>query len=488
MVRITIRSDSGRPSGAKAEKPGPTGFHKIFTTFSRAADNPASGLAQSVSMKSHLLSIALVLAGIGSLPSESPRAITLETRLQQEKIHRSAERCTLQVDLVGIDRVEKRTAPINLAVVLDRSGSMEGEKLEEAREAALVAFDQLAGSDVFSLVVYDQEVDVLIAAQPVWKLEDIRRILRQVESRGSTALHAGVSTGAEQLEEFFDKNHINRVILLSDGIANVGPSSPGELAKLGARLRRSGISVSTVGLGNDYNENLMTALAEAAAGNYYYVEDPEELPGIFASELGEIKGLVARDVILRIELPAEIKEARVLGDDRHQSQNGVLEIPLDDLFAGQTRRFLIDCTLPDEKPERLAVATTQLVYHDARTGERQETSRKAEAETTDDLAAAEKSQDLTVMANRVTVENRIAKEEAMKLLDDGDSEAAQQVLRSRYEVNQTLPAAVAGAARIDEAQDFLSATQRRLAEEGDLSKADKKAIKYRNYQEKYQRE
>src|SRR5208337_1493072 len=120
---------------------------------------------------------------------------------------------------------------------------------------------------------------------------------------GSTALYAGVKMGADQLQEYFSSKRINRVILLSDGIANVGPSSPRQLCRLGNDLAERGISVTTIGVGDNYNEDVMAGLAEASDANYYYVQDTEKLPEIFAKELGELLTVAARDVRIEITCP-----------------------------------------------------------------------------------------------------------------------------------------------------------------------------------------
>ena len=187
----------------------------------------------------------------------------------------------VQVEVEGRKADDSRRAPMNLSIVLDRSGSMEGAKIEKARQAAAMAVDKLGDDDFFSLVTYDNETDLLIAPERIGgrdHREDLKARIHRIQPGGSTALHAGVVLGAKQVRRYFARERVNRVILLSDGIANVGPSSTSDLASLGRELRGDGIAVSTIGLGDDYNEDLMTALAEASNANYYYVKDAEKLP------------------------------------------------------------------------------------------------------------------------------------------------------------------------------------------------------------------
>ena len=269
-------------------------------------------------------------------------AINLSVKPEREVIPTSGTKETIvQIELNAGEAKRKRTAPINLALVLDRSGSMAGTKLEKAKQAAGVALDQLGSDDYFSLVVYDNEAEVLIAPQKVEDKDALKKQIHAIRDGGGTALYAGMEKGAAQLRKFFDKEKVNRIILLSDGNANVGPSQPGDLAKFGKELRQDGLSASTVGLGEDYNEDLMTALAEASHANYYYVQDVEKLPGIFSEELGTVKSVVARNVKITITLPSGIKPCGVLGEDDITFNGQSVTIPLSDFFGSQKRRFLL---------------------------------------------------------------------------------------------------------------------------------------------------
>jgi len=138
----------------------------------------------------------------------------------------------VRVELVGAEQAaDEKRAPVNLAIVLDRSGSMGGEKIKRAKEAAINAVGQLGPNDIVSIVAYDSVVTTLV---PATKLTDVKSVIeeiRSIEVGGSTALFAGVSKGAAEVRKFSDKEHVNRVILLSDGLANIGPSSAGELAR-----------------------------------------------------------------------------------------------------------------------------------------------------------------------------------------------------------------------------------------------------------------
>src|SRR5580765_3035234 len=182
-----------------------------------------------------LVSLAAALAQAASA-SPAPD-VTLRVTPERDYIYRLGPReLIVQVEVEARKNDDGKRSPMNLAIVLDRSGSMEGAKLEKARQAAAMAVDKLNDDDIFSLVTYDDQTDLLIPPERVGgrdHREEIKAKIHRIQAGGSTALHAGVTLGAKQVRRLFEKERVNRVILLSDGIANVGPSSTSDLARLG---------------------------------------------------------------------------------------------------------------------------------------------------------------------------------------------------------------------------------------------------------------
>src|SRR6056297_1615193 len=152
----------------------------------------------------------------------------------------------VRIALTGFELAsEAERPPVNVALVLDHSGSMSGKKLRRAKEAAAAAIDRLRDDDIVSVVMYDSNVTVLVPATKATDRQSIKAAIDSVTAGSSTALFAGVSKGGAEVRKFLDKDQVNRVILLSDGLANVGPDSPQELEGLGRSLMKEGISVST---------------------------------------------------------------------------------------------------------------------------------------------------------------------------------------------------------------------------------------------------
>ena len=282
---------------------------------------------------------AQVAPGSSCAPGSGSGAdLTLRVTPERGLVYSAGSReVVVEID-VEAGRVEAaHRGPMNLALVLDRSGSMQGPKIEKARQAACVALDQLADDDYLSLVVFDHRTELLIPPVRVGGAEHreaLKSRIDRIRPGGSTAIYAGVSLGAEQVRAHLDKEFVNRIILMSDGIANVGPSRTSDLAALGRDLRREGLGVTTIGLGDDYNEDLMTALAEASDANYYYVRDAEKLPGIFSEELGAVRSVVAREIRIRIRTPEGVRLKEIIGRPEIECGGDSAEIALPEFFGG----------------------------------------------------------------------------------------------------------------------------------------------------------
>jgi Ca-activated chloride channel homolog len=197
-----------------------------------------------------------------------------------------------------VDKVER--SPLNIGLAIDRSGSMAGNKIEYARQAAIYAVEQLLPTDRVSVTIYDEEIQVLVPSTLAENKADICRKIKTIQSRGMTALHAGWLESGVEVSKYSAPNQIDRVLLLSDGLANVGETNPDMIAGDVHGLAKRGVNTSTMGVGDDYNEDLMEAIARSGDGNYYYIEDPEQLPKFFAAELQGLLALYGQKVSLGI--------------------------------------------------------------------------------------------------------------------------------------------------------------------------------------------
>jgi Ca-activated chloride channel family protein len=192
--------------------------------------------------------------------------------------------------------------PKRLALVVDRSGSMDGQPLTEALRCVTHIADCMTPADALSVVVYDDKVNVLLPLATVTNPTRIRQAVANVTSGGMTDLFAGWEAGAKQLEGGVAST-ISRVILLSDGQANHGLCEQAEIEKLCSALLARGISTTTVGLGNGFNEDLMIAMARAGGGQQYYGQTADDLFDSFDEEFQLLQALCLRQLDLKL-IPA----------------------------------------------------------------------------------------------------------------------------------------------------------------------------------------
>lgn len=336
----------------------------------------------------------------------------------------------LRLSLKGLPiATRKERPPVNVALVLDRSGSMKGARIASAKAAANAALERLSARDLVSVVAYNHEVDVLQPSAPRGDGHALNGKIEKLTAEGRTALHAGVASGATQVERNLDEMRVNRVILLSDGMANVGPSSPRELGELGRKLGAKGISVSTIGLGLDYNEDLMQRLAAASDGNHAFVEDPEDLSTIFASEFGDALSITAKDIEIMIECRIGFKPVRVLGREA-QIEGNRIRLKLNQLQGANERYFIVELEQPEVRtPGDAQVASISVDYLDLSSGDRRQAEATATARYSASKEEADKSINKAVMSQVTTQVATETSEHAVELRDKGDISGARKLLQ-----------------------------------------------------------
>lgn len=326
-------------------------------------------------------------------------------------------------------RSDRERPPINVAIVVDRSGSMSGKRIRAAKKAARVALDRLSSNDIVSLVSYNQDVQVLHRATRLkGARDDLERAIERLSANGTTALYDGVEEGGEQVQKYLSDNKVNRVILLSDGLANVGPSKPSDLARLGRRLASDGITVTTIGLGLDYNEDLMQRLAASSDGNHAFVEHPGDLAEIFDKEFGDALSVAARDIRIIIECRQGFRPKRILGREADISGN-TITLKMSQLQAANERYVIVELEAPaNASVGTQDVADVRVDYFDLETNRRDRVEAPVRARLTDSKQDATESINKSVMS-KVTMQ--IATEEnekAVALRDKGKVKEARQVL------------------------------------------------------------
>jgi len=353
----------------------------------------------------------------GVLPSGGPQRTVLKVALDPAKT-----------------RLVTARPAVNVAVVLDKSGSMAGEKLERAVQGTIQALRRLGPGDIFSVIVYSSSVTTLVPAGPVAQMDAIIAKLSAITASGETALFGGVSQGAAEIRKHLGGPYIHRVILLSDGQANVGPSEPADLGRLGTALQKEGISVTTVGVGTDYNEDLMTWLSQGSDGNAYFAANEEVLPEIFASELGEILNVVAQKVDITIEFPESVKPLRIIGREGRIAGKRV-ELSLNQLYAGQEKYALIEVEVASGRPsETREVALARVAYHDVLQQRREEALGRVSVQFSDE------EKEVMASVNRAVIRDQTVNDYAEQQLnvteyvDKGQADQGYELLENQNAV------------------------------------------------------
>jgi len=306
---------------------------------------------------------------------------------------------------------------------------MSGQKIRQAKKAAIMAIDYLDSKDILAVVSYDDRIDVLVPATKISDKVNIAAAIQRLTARGSTALFAGVSKGADELRKFLEKNRVNRIILLSDGIANVGPRSPQALGQLGAKLLKEGISVTTLGLGLGYNEDLMTQLSDNSDGNHAFIENATDLARIFKLEFGDLLSVVAQSVEVTIQCADGIKPTRILGREG-KIQGQQVSTYLNQLYGNQEKYILLEVEVPASAANtQRNLASIEVNYTNMAT---KRSERVAKVSTVQFTLSSKKVEDSVDKETMVSTVEQIAVEKnkaAVQLRDKGHVKEAEKVLK-----------------------------------------------------------
>jgi Ca-activated chloride channel family protein len=335
----------------------------------------------------------------------------------------------LKVGLNGFKMpVTSRRAPVNVALVLDKSGSMNGRKIAEAKQAAIQAVRRLNADDIVSVVVYDSTVEVLVPSTKLVDKDAVCRKISQVQPGGRTALFAGVSKAAAELRKLIDREHVNRIVLLSDGMANVGPSAPSELGSLGASLKKENISVTAMGLGLDYNEDLMVNLASNSGGNHVFIEDETQIAALFNKEFNTVLSVVAQEVAITIEVAKGVRPVRVFGNQAEINGQKVVAT-LTQLYSEQEKFLVLEVDVPaspEGKPRDIAQVSVD--YDNMLTLASDRLSGKASVNFSSSDKVIASSVNTKVLEAGVLLFANERNKAATILRDKGDIKAARQLL------------------------------------------------------------
>lgn len=209
--------------------------------------------------------------------------------------------------------VSAQRMPLNLCLVIDRSGSMDGEPLEYLKRACGYVVDLLEPNDILSIVTFETGVDVLMPARRVVNAALIKEHINRIEPGNTTNLYDGLMAGYRQVQSAMSPTYLNRMLLLSDGDPTAGIKDFPTIVARAAEARGSGIATTALGFGPDYNEELMAGIARRSGGNYYFVDRPERIPEVFRKEMEQLMTVVAKNLRLRLNFSKWVQLRQVYG-------------------------------------------------------------------------------------------------------------------------------------------------------------------------------
>lgn len=321
---------------------------------------------------------------------------------------------------------------LNLSLVIDRSGSMAGPPLHHALRAAESVVDQLTPSDTLSVVVYDDAVDTPVSPQPVADKDGLKSAIRRVRAGGITNLSGGWLKGCEYVKAHLDPQKINRVLLLTDGHANMGIQDPALLTATSGQKAEEGITTTTLGFAQGFNEDLLIGMARAARGNFYFIQSIDEATEVFSIELDSLRAVVGQN----LEVTLELAEGVSLGDTLSlakvsQDDAGATTIALGELYEGEDKLLGLSLAIAAAAIGELPVLKLHYRADVVQDGQIQSVTGTAEVKArvgTIEESASAASSNILLELSRLTIAK--AKETALGLAEQGQHAEAEAILRS----------------------------------------------------------
>lgn len=364
-------------------------------------------------------------------PETAPPCVQLQSgivtaRLASTNIVAGEQGVAVTIQMPGA--ASSARPPLSLAVVIDRSGSMEGEPLANAKAAAARLVDQLDERDAFTIVTYSsgEETVMPVVRATASNKAAARDAIAGIWDDGNTCISCGIERGANELSRTPVAGGVRRMVLISDGQANAGRYDRNDLAQLAIETAASGISISTVGVGLDFDEVTMMKLADVGHGNYYFVEDTSRLGEMFAQELGGLGTTIGTDARLVIQPNPGVVVEEVYG--YHVMRRGTqIVVPLADLRASDTRKVVLRTTVT-AGAGALDLAQVSLHWRQVSDGMQTSASTIARAVVTTDPAAVAASIDRAALTAIEQARTARILEDATTIYERDGYEAAQRVL------------------------------------------------------------
>jgi Ca-activated chloride channel family protein len=398
-----------------------------------------------------------------NFPEPADGAVGLDVRTGNWQVPVGEADVWVQIGMQAKSARPEEIAPLNLALVIDCSGSMDApDKMPYVKESLRVFLESLAANDRVSIVRYADEALVVTQSREVGDGGWIERAVDQLRPGGSTNLHAGLMAGMEEVSRHYDAQRSNAVILLSDGIANVGVVDSGAIAQDARSYTERGIHLSAIGLGSDFNDALLSELAKQGQGGYHFIDSGQEMEKVFRRDALGLMAKVATDVSLTL-VPAEGVQLREVTGQQGALPAGPITVPMRDMGYGDSQVLLVRLTMDSRRmgeDRPFMPLTAELRYTDAAAGEEQ--SLRAAAKVVDfNLEVYEPLSDTEVTRNVTIQRSAEGLKEIARLYNEGRYGEA-YALAARLERDLRRVAALTGEAQMVEDADMMREYQETL--------------------------
>lgn len=322
--------------------------------------------------------------------------------------------------------------PLNLSLVLDRSGSMGGLPLRYAIAAAQKLVEFLTPEDYLSVVIYDDNPETLVSPQPVEDEEEIQTQIGNIYAGGLTNLSGGWLLGCDHVKSNQSQERINRVLLLTDGMANRGITQNEVLINTARQQAEEGIITTTLGFGSYFNEDLLIGMANASGGNFYYIQSPQEAEEVFRIELESLVSVVAQNLTVTVEPEGAVEVKQVLNNYRSQTTGNQVSVFLGDVYAVEAKPLAMELALPayeDLGEQKLATVSYsyQTIVNEVIEQSREQIELNITVDSPEEASQAQPDSAVQEQTSKLRIAK--VKEDAIALADQGNYQSASQQLR-----------------------------------------------------------
>ena len=321
--------------------------------------------------------------------------------------------------------------PLNLSVVIDRSGSMAGPKIDYTRQAAQFLVQHLSSNDMLSIVLYNDKVETLLPPENIQRKDIINQRIATIKPSGTTNLSGGWLSGCNWVSENLDENSVNRVIVMTDGLANRGVTDSNQLVNMVKQKYHEGVSTTTMGLGKDFNEDLLIAMAGAGGGAFYFIESPEVTPLIFQEELQGLLNVVAQNLLVTVGGLANVRTVRQLNGYSSNTDSDGITFNMGDVFGEEVKALLLEISLePFSEVGQHHIANLTFEYDELSDGEIIRQVIEMPIMVTITSSVSSQLANPEVEHSRLLLNAAHARKSAIKSADQGEFNTAAQVLRN----------------------------------------------------------